>query len=738
VPSATPRSTPGPRRPRPISGRQAPPPTEPAELLSTPIGASGLSGAAAIRRVGPRMGIGTVRDLLFHLPRRYEDRREMRTIASMMELADGEQVSTRVTVVSIRVEQTFRRRLQRTIAVVEDETGRAEAVWFGRRYIERRIKSGDRLVLSGRLRMRGLSTIFDDPEFQLEEAEGDLLHAGRIVPIYRLTAGIAAPRLRLAIREAIDRAGKGYPEYLPEDLLAAERLVGIGRAIEAAHYPDDPDALEGALRRLAFDELLALQVGMVQRRRQRIRSHAQPLVVDQGRDAEVRAALAAALSRKLGQDIELTPDQVAATIAVRADLALREPMLRLLQGDVGSGKTAVAAYALALVAGAGRQGALLAPTDLLARQHGVTLGELLEGLGIPVTLLTGSLSAAGTRNALEAIDDGRAGVVVGTHALLQARVRFADLGLVVIDEQHRFGVEQRGQLEAKAGGTAPHVLLMTATPIPRTLGQVLYADLDVTDLRTPPVGRIPIRTGIKRPDDLGGTWVWVRREAAAGHRTFVVVPAIEESDDEGTVAAESEAVRLRAELAPLRVGLVHGRMKAADRDAEMSRFRDGELDVLVGTTVVEVGVDVPEATMMIVEGADRFGLAQLHQLRGRVGRGTADSYCVLVSDSDDETAKARLVAVKETRDGFALAEADFELRREGDVLGLAQSGLPRLRVASLQRREHRTLAIDARRHAEALLDASGDLRGPGLDPLRRELVGGWLEGIASGEPASGA
>jgi ATP-dependent DNA helicase RecG len=684
------------------------------------------------------MGIGTVRDLLFHLPRRYEDRREMRTIASMVAVADGDQVSARVTVVSIRVEQTFRRRLQRTIAVVEDETGRAEAVWFGRRYIERRVKSGDRLVLSGRLRMRGLSTIFDDPEFQLEEAEGDLLHAGRIVPIYRLTAGIAAPRLRLAIREAIDRAGSGYPEYLPQDLLAAERLVGIGRAIEAAHYPDDPDALESALRRLAFDELLALQVGMVQRRRQRIRSHAQPLVVDRDRDAEVRATLAAALSRKLGQDIELTPDQVAATIAVRADLALREPMLRLLQGDVGSGKTAVAAYALALVAGAGRQGALLAPTDLLARQHGVTLGELLEGLGISVTLLTGSLSAAGTRNALEAIEDGRAGVVVGTHALLQARVRFADLGLVVIDEQHRFGVEQRGQLEAKAGGTAPHVLLMTATPIPRTLGQVLYADLDVTDLRTPPVGRIPIRTGIKRPDDLSGTWVWVRREAAAGHRTFVVVPAIEESDDEGTVAAESEAVRLRAELAPLRVGLVHGRMKAADRDAEMSRFRDGELDVLVGTTVVEVGVDVPEATMMIVEGADRFGLAQLHQLRGRVGRGTADSYCVLVSDSDDETAKARLVAVKETRDGFALAEADFELRREGDVLGLAQSGLPRLRVASLQRREHRTLAIDARRHAEALLDEAGDLRGPGLDPLRRELVGGWLEGIASGEPASGA
>jgi ATP-dependent DNA helicase RecG len=700
------------------------------------------------------MGIGTVRDLLFHLPRRYEDRREMRTIAAMVELADGERVSARVTVVSIRVEQTFRRRLQRTIAVVEDETGRAEAVWFGRRYIERRIKSGDRLVLSGRLRMRGFSTTFDDPEFQLEEAEGDLLHAGRIVPIYRLTAGMVAPRLRLAIREAIDRAGSRYAEYLPEEILAAEQLVGIGRAIEAAHYPDDPDQLEGALRRLAFDELLALQVGMVQRRRQRIRSHAQPLVVNGYRDAEVRAALVASLSRKLGQDVELTPDQVAATVAVRADLALREPMLRLLQGDVGSGKTAVAAYALALLVGAGRQGALLAPTDLLARQHSVTLHDLLDGLGIPVTLLTGSLSAAGTRNALEAIEDGRAGVVVGTHALLQDRVRFADLGLVVIDEQHRFGVEQRGQLEAKARGTAPHVLLMTATPIPRTLGQVLYADLDVTDLRTPPVGRIPIRTLIRHPADLDRLWEFVRGQAAQGHRTFVVVPAIEESDDAGAIAAKAEAERLAVLLAPLRVGLVHGRMKAAARDAEMARFRDGELDVLVGTTVVEVGVDVPEATIMAVQGADRFGLAQLHQLRGRVGRGGAASFCAFVSDAapssaawDDlvtgrrtpeNTEQARIVAVARTLDGFALAEADFELRREGDVLGLAQSGLPRLRVASLQRQDHRTLATNARRHAEVLLDEAGELRGPGLEPLHQELLAGWLEGIASGEPASGA
>ena len=346
-------------------------------------------------------------------------------------------------------------------------------------------------------------------------------------------------------------------------------------------------------------------------------------------------------------------------------------------------------------------------------------------------------------------------VVVGTHALLQQRVEFASLGVAVIDEQHRFGVEQRSQLEAKAGGDrAPHVLLMTATPIPRTLGQVLYADLDVSNLRTPPEGRLPIRTGIRKPDELEGTWHKVREEAAAGHRTFVVVPLIDEADavDEATTtadgapagfwdasapAAEAEAVRLRELLAPLRVGLVHGRLKAADRDAEMARFRDGDLDVLVGTTVVEVGVDVPEATMMVVEGADRFGLAQLHQLRGRVGRGEAASFCVLVSDSVDATAQARLKAAAEIRDGFELAERDWELRREGDVLGLVQSGLPSLRVASLQRDDHRELAVEARAVAESMLDDEGRIR-PGFDRFGAELRGGWLARVADAEPAGAA
>jgi ATP-dependent DNA helicase RecG len=733
----------------------APPPNGP-ELLATALATSGLPGGPTLGKVGRRLGIETVRDLLFHLPRRYDDLREMRKLGDLQWLEDGEVVSARVTVADVRVEASFRRRVQRTIAVFEDETASIEATWFGRRYIERRLHPGDRVIVSGRLKHFGRKRTLDNPDFQPEGRDDELLHVGRIVPVYRLTAGLTANRLRVAIREALDRAGKDYPEYLSSALLEANRLVAIGAALEEAHYPATFEGRDAALDRIAFDELLALQVGMVGRRRQRGRDSARPIEVEGSVDAELRGALTGSLARKLGRDVALTPDQDTAIVEIRSDLGRSTPMLRLLQGDVGSGKTAVAAYALAAAARAGLQGALLAPTDLLARQHHRTLTSLLEDAGLHVELLTGSMTAAGTRQTLEMVASGMAPIVVGTHALIQDRVTFAGLGVVAIDEQHRFGVEQRGQLEAKAGGgRAPHVLLMTATPIPRTLGQVLYADLDVSNLRTPPEGRLPIRTGIRRPDELEGTWLKVREEAAAGHRTFVVVPLIDEAEDadepdgraadgapagfwdSSAPAAEAEAVRLREVLAPLRVGLVHGRMKAADRDAEMARFRDGDLDVLVGTTVVEVGVDVPEATMMVIQGADRFGLAQLHQLRGRVGRGEAASFCVLVSDSVDETAQARLKAVAEIRDGFELAEKDWELRREGDVLGWVQSGQPRLRVASLQRDDHRELAVRARAAAEALLDERGEVRA-GHEELRRELTSGWLARVAAAEPAGAA
>jgi ATP-dependent DNA helicase RecG len=717
-----------------------PPPTDPVELLSTPLARSGLTAGATLRRAGIRLGFYDVRDLLFHLPRRYDDLREMTKLGDLVWVEPGTVVSARVRVGDVRVEPTFRRRVQRTIASLEDDTGSIEATWFGRRFIERRLHVGGEVVVSGRIKRFGRSLTFDNPEFQtVDDEDTEVLHAGRIVPVYPLTAGLTAARLRGAMREALDRAGHAYPEYLPGPIRQQEGLVPIATALEDAHYPATFEGRDAALDRLAFDELLALQIGMVGRRRQRGRSRGQVLTIPDDIDARIRDALTEALSGRVGRPVALTDDQASAMVSVRGDLARPVPMLRLLQGDVGSGKTAVAAYALAAAVRAGYQGALLAPTDLLARQHVETVGALLAELGIGVTMLTGSLSGPAKSKVHEAIRSGQADVVVGTHALLSEAVAFERLGLAIIDEQHRFGVDQRGQLEAKAGGPPPHVLLMTATPIPRTLGQVLYADLDVSDLRTQPSGRVPIVTGIRTPERLAGTWQRVRDEAAAGHRSFVVVPLIEEGADEGSgaVAAQTEAARLGTLLAPLRVGLVHGRLKAADRDAEMTRFRDGELDVLVGTTVVEVGVDVPEATMMIIEGADRFGLAQLHQLRGRVGRGTVESFCVLVSDSTDEVAVARLKAVSELRDGFELAEKDFELRREGDVLGLVQSGLPQLRVASLQRPEHRELAIRARRHAEELLDEDGQLAAS-QPALGAELASGWLRRVASAEPATGA
>ncbi len=750
--------------------------------LDAPLGRTGLPGAPLLGRLGRRLGLERARDLLFHLPRRYLDLRTLNSIAALAGLEPGGLVATRGRIVDISVGQTWRRGVQTTRVRLVDETGEAEAVWFGRRFIERRLRVGDWIVVSGKLKRTGLIPLLDNPEFQRDDGAA-LLHAGRIVPVYRLTDGLTAVRLRVAMRAALDRFGRRYPEYLPAPIRAAEGLLGIEAALEAAHFPESFEARDAAIERFAFDELLALQLGMVARRRERGRAAARPIRVADDVLERLRTSVVAALSERTGRPVELTPDQLAAIEAIRADLARPSPMLRLLQGDVGSGKTAVAAVALGLAALAGRQAVLLAPTDLLARQHLATLGTLLAGVGLEVALFTGSLRARARDEILAGLASGEVRIVVGTHALLGEAVAFRDLGLLVVDEQHRFGVEQRGRLEARAGDGSPHVLLMTATPIPRTLGQVFYADLDVSDLRTPPAGRRPIRTAIRHPSELDRVWDFVRSEAAAGRRTFVVVPLIGPSEAaageggaEGTTgaleatelgllepddpdalrawaaAAEAEARRLGALLAPLRVGLVHGRMPALERDAVMADFRDGRLDVLVGTSVIEVGVDVPEASVIVIEGADRFGLAQLHQLRGRVGRGAAASYCVLVSDAapsraawDDlvegkrepaSTAQARLVEVVRSRDGFALAERDFELRREGDVLGLSQSGLPRLRVASLARPEHRSLASRARGHAERLLDEDGRLQ-PGHEALAKELASGWLRHVHRAEPASG-
>ena len=754
------------------TARSLPTSAPPDDPFGAPLATSGLPGATVLRRVGPRIGLRTVRDLLLWLPRRYDDLRIVHDLQSLRFVAPDTVVSARATVLRVRAGRTARRGVRVVTVDLADGTGVAEAQWYGRQYVERRIHEGDDLLFSGKLKKRGASVLLDNPAFQ--PPDGDLVHVGRIVPVYRLTAGLPIRTLRAAIRAALDRLPP-YDEYLGDPIRDELGLVGIGEALSQVHFPDSFEHRDAALRRLAFDELLALQVGMVGRRRERAVAASVSIATAPALDAEIRREIAAALGRRLGREVTLTVDQDHAMDVIRDDVRGPHPMLRLLQGDVGSGKTAVAAYALALAVDAGVQGALLAPTDLLARQHAATLDDLLRPLGIAVELLTGSLAGAESRRVLEALGDGRANVVVGTHALFSERVSYARLGLVVVDEQHRFGVEQRGALEGKTRGGAAHVLLMTATPIPRTIGQVLYADLDVTDLRTVPTGRLPIRTGLRHPLHLERLWTFVAREAAAGRQTFVVVPHIddaEEMDDasddaSGDVAgAEAEAVRLRALLnEPARlaaaglerelvVELVHGRLRPADRDGAMARFRDGAADVLVGTTVVEVGVDVPAASVMVIEGADRFGLAQLHQLRGRVGRASDQGWCVLVSDrlplderrgsmlergeiEPDGPEQVRLAAVARLNDGFALAEVDFEQRREGDVLGYVQHGLPRLRVATLAKAEHRELAVAARRHAEALVLAGGGLGRAGA-AFAAELDRGWLRDVAAGEPATGA
>lgn len=751
----------------------------PGSGLDTSLGASGLPGASVLRRVGPRLGLHTVRELIFHLPRRYQDLREVLTAAELAGQEEGKLVTARLEVVSLRVEQTFRRRLQRTVAVLRDQSGEVEATWFGRRFIERRLKEGQWIVVSGRVKQRGFAVSLDDPDFQPDDGS-DLLHVGRIVPVYRLTAGLSARTLRAAIREALDRYGP-YPEYLGS--VAVQGLVGIGEAVAAAHFPEGFDGRDRALARLAFDELLALQVGMVSRQRQRQCVQGGPVVVTQGRLDEAIASVETVIDRAVRErrgpmgapageatgPVRLTEDQRSALAAIRADLASERPMLRLLQGDVGSGKTAVAALALVLVADAGHQGALLAPTDLLARQHAATLADLLEPLGHGVTLLSGSMTAAQRRDALELVRSplelGTGGlslgrVVVGTHALVQESVSFADLRLAVVDEQHRFGVAQREALAAK--GSSPHVLLMTATPIPRTLGQIIHADLDVSDLRTTPLGRQRIITGVRRPEELlrigerPGALPLLAGQVAAGHRAFVIVPLVEESEEteatsvEGAARMVSEAWPEATRLAgvggsPLRMGIVHGQMRAAERDERMEHFRSGETSVLVGTTVLEVGVDVPQATLMLILDADRFGMAQLHQLRGRVGRGEAQAYCILVSalypprktpdarlTDDQRVVRARLDALQEHFDGFVLAELDFELRRGGQLLGLQQSGLPPLQVASLADPRHRELSLQARQVAEGIVDADGRLRA-GHEALAAELATGWLQRVGAGE-----
>ena len=653
-----------------------------------------------------RLGITTPREALFYLPFRYDDFSELRTLGDL--LPDQKQ-SALVRVDGVKVEKGFGRKPQRVVAQLSDRTGSAEAVWFGRRYVERRLSPGDEIVISGKVTQRGWQVQFTAPEFS--PAGLDSVHTARVVPIYRLAGGVTQNRVRELLAQILDRC----LTLVVDPLTSAEReeLPGLTDALRTAHFPDDAEAVAPALDRLAFDELFALQLTLAQARVARSVLRGPSVTVPAGHLDEIVAAL----------PFQLTNDQRTAVDEIVADLGRSEPMRRLLQGDVGSGKTAVAAVALAAASRAGWQGALMAPTEILARQHHAGLGPLLERLGVRAEFLSGALAAGRRREVHVAIETGEAQVVIGTHAVISAAVAFHRLGLAIVDEQHRFGVGQRAALQAKGGGLEPHVLALTATPIPRTLALTFYGDLSISTIRHLPPGRQPIRTEIRDRRALPKIEAFLASEAAEGRQSFVVVPLVAESEALMVASAEAEVERLRGRLPQLRIGLVHGQQRADERDTTMQAFAAREMDVLVATTVIEVGIDVPNASVMLIEDAERFGLAQLHQLRGRVGRGQHRSFCILLSDADDELARRRLGVVAGSTDGFAIAEADLELRGAGNLLGTRQSGLPPLRVASLFEPRHVALAERARGLANRLVQADPTLhQRPGLARLREDFA----------------
>ena len=668
-------------------------------------------GAAALAK----LGITTPREALWYLPFRYDDFSELRALGDLL---PDEKQSARVRVDAVRIEPGFGRRPQRVIAQLSDDTGSAEAIWFGRRFVERRLRPNDELIVSGKVTQRGWRSQFTSPEFSPVGHES--VHTARVVPVYHLAAGVTQKRLRELLARALEAALPAVEDPLTDTERAG--LPPLADALRTAHFPEDAADITEALDRLAFDELLALQLALAQARQARQQLHAPPISVTDAELAEIVGAL----------PFTLTGDQAAVVESVIDDLALDRPMRRLLQGDVGSGKTAVAAVALACAVRAGWQGALMAPTEILARQHHAGLGPLLEGLGVRAEFLSGSLSVARKREIHDAIAAGAAEVVIGTHAVISTAVEFPRLGLVIVDEQHRFGVGQRAALQAKGSGAEPHTLALTATPIPRTLALIVYGDLEISTIRELPPGRKPIRTEIRDRRALPRIEAFLAAEAAEGRQSFVVVPLVMESDALQVASAEAEFERLQVTLPQLRIGLVHGQQKAAARDATMSAFAAGEMDVLVATTVIEVGIDVPNATVMLIEDAERFGLAQLHQLRGRVGRGTHRSYCILLSDAADELAMRRLEVVRGSQDGFVIAEADLELRGAGNVLGTRQSGLPPLRVASLFDPRHLALAQRARDLADRVVRDDPTLAGrPALARLQADFAPTEEEGDAA-------
>jgi ATP-dependent DNA helicase RecG len=670
--------------------------------------------------VGPKLaeaaadaGLELVSDLLLRFPRSHRDR----TVEPLAEIEEGREVTVRVEVAGSKP-RPFRRRGLTIINVkVSDASGAIKAVWFNQPWVAEKLEPGTLLMLTGSL---GKGT-FRVAEYEvISDEEGAGLGTDTLVPVHPATERLKPQRLRQWIEQACAFAGDAI-EPLPAELRARRRLAPIGDALRGIHFPNREDELETARRRLAFEELFLYQAILATRKRShRTARPAPPL----GKPGEL-------VARWLGSlPFELTGDQRAAIAEIDADLARGEPMQRLLMGEVGSGKTIVAVYTMLRAMEAGFQAALMAPTETLAEQHATTLDRLLGREAIGFALLTGATPAPQRKQALDKLASGELSLVIGTHALIEPAVRFARLAVCVIDEQHRFGVQQRQALDAKgAEGGAPHVLHMTATPIPRTLSLTAYGDLDTTALRELPAGRHPVKTRLVNEGSRDAAYEFVRKQLREGRQAYVVCPLVTESEKLQGRAAEEEMTRLAGgELKDFRLGVIHGQMQAVRKGETMDAFVAGELDVLVATTVIEVGVDVPNATVMMIEGAERYGVSQLHQLRGRVGRGEHSSYCLLFAEHGGQMARRRLQAVEGERDGFKLAELDLSLRGEGEVLGTRQHGLPRFAAAELP--EETNALVEARDEVLALLRRHGSLDVPELGPLLDVAQGRYVSADA--------
>jgi ATP-dependent DNA helicase RecG len=607
-----------------------------------------------------RLGLSTIRDMLYFLPRRYDDYSQLKAINR---LRYGEEVTI---IARVREAELRSSRAGRPIfrAILTDGTGSIDATWFNQPYLARSIRPGQQIVISGQVDEYLGHLCFNAPEW--EPLREELLHTNRIVPIYSLTEGISVKWLRRLMQRTVTYFARLLPDPLPASVLEAEGLLDLESAVLQAHFPTSKELLRRACQRLAFDELFVLQLALL---RQRSEWRSQP-----GQAVPVQEEVLRAFLQAL--PYQLTQAQERALQQIVADLQSNEPMTRLLQGDVGSGKTIVATAAMALTASAGAQAALMVPTEILAEQHYQTISRLFHETfdsSLTVRLLTGSVTGQEREGIATGLEEGTIDIVIGTHALIQESVAFDQLALAIVDEQHRFGVRQRGALRQK--GYKPHLLVMTATPIPRSLQLTVWGHMDVSVIDEMPPGREPVTTRLILPTERERAYAFLRSQVEKGRQAFVICPLVEASDKVEARAAVEEYERLQEHVFPdLRLGLLHGRMTGEEKETTMARFAHGELDILVATSVVEVGIDVPNASVMLVEGADRFGLAQLHQFRGRVGRGEHASYCLLVSGSSSEQAQERLNAVEATNDGFALASKDLEMRGPGEFLGTRQAG----------------------------------------------------------------